>query len=133
MKNIIIFVIVAFSVFGMAKGCQADSSASTMDHYTSPYNVPTYPVSTWKTPTIDLKLPEIDYNLPKPSSQVTSAPVPQSTVKYYTNTNGYRVQSPTHYSSRPAGATARCVDGTYSFSRSRRGTCSHHGGVAVWY
>lgn len=34
---------------------------------------------------------------------------------------------------RPSGATARCRDGTYSYSASRRGTCSHHGGVAVWY
>lgn len=31
------------------------------------------------------------------------------------------------------GATARCVDGTYSYSANRRGTCSHHGGVAEWY
>jgi uncharacterized protein YraI len=53
-------------------------------------------------------------------------------VTYYTNSRGERVQSPTHYSSAPRGATARCVDGTYSFSKSRRGTCSHHGGVAEW-
>lgn len=58
--------------------------------------------------------------------------VPKGSVRYYTNSNGYRVQSPTHYSSVPAGATALCRDGTYSFSRSRRGTCSHHGGVARW-
>ena len=32
----------------------------------------------------------------------------------------------------PAGASARCRDGTYSFSQSRQGTCSHHGGVAEW-
>ncbi len=32
----------------------------------------------------------------------------------------------------PAGATAQCNDGTYSYSAHRRGTCSHHGGVAVW-
>ena len=32
----------------------------------------------------------------------------------------------------PAGATARCRDGTYSFSQHRAGTCSHHGGVAAW-
>src|SRR5439155_18767336 len=32
----------------------------------------------------------------------------------------------------PPGATARCVDGTYSFSQHHSGTCSHHGGVAVW-
>lgn len=54
-------------------------------------------------------------------------------VHYYTNNYGNRVQSPTRYNSRPAGATALCRDGTYSFSQSRRGTCSHHGGVARWY
>lgn len=54
-------------------------------------------------------------------------------VKYYTNSKGERVQSPTYYNSRPAGATALCRDGTYSFSRNRRGTCSHHGGVAIWF
>ena len=54
------------------------------------------------------------------------------TIKYYTNSKGERVQSPTHYNSAPSGATALCRDGTYSFSRSRRGTCSHHGGVAKW-
>lgn len=32
----------------------------------------------------------------------------------------------------PAGATARCRDGAFSFSQSRRGTCSGHGGVAEW-
>ena len=32
----------------------------------------------------------------------------------------------------PPGSTARCRDGTYSFSQHRSGTCSHHGGVAVW-
>lgn len=57
---------------------------------------------------------------------------PQSPIKYYTNSYGRRVQSPTYYSSRPAGATALCRDGAYSFSQSRRGTCSHHGGVAIW-
>jgi len=34
--------------------------------------------------------------------------------------------------STPAGATARCRDGTYSFSQHHSGTCSHHGGVAAW-
>lgn len=31
-----------------------------------------------------------------------------------------------------ATATARCNDGTYSYSQHRQGTCSHHGGVAYW-
>lgn len=32
----------------------------------------------------------------------------------------------------PANATAECEDGTYSASRTARGTCSRHGGVARW-
>lgn len=65
----------------------------------------------------------------KNASNAVASP---SAIKYYTNSKGERVQSPTHYNSAPAGATALCRDGTYSFSRSRRGTCSHHGGVARW-
>lgn len=38
--------------------------------------------------------------------------------------------SPSSY--RKAGPTALCRDGSYSYSASRRGTCSHHGGVSVW-
>lgn len=53
---------------------------------------------------------------------------------YYTNTYGNEVHSPAYSenNSIPAGASARCGDGTYSFSQSRRGTCSHHGGVSEW-
>lgn len=51
----------------------------------------------------------------------------------YVNKDGIRVQSPTFSDTKPAGASARCRDGSYSFSLNRRGTCSHHGGVAVWY
>ena len=50
----------------------------------------------------------------------------------YRNTEGRRVHSPVFRKSIPAGATARCGDGSYSFSRNHRGTCSHHGGVAQW-
>lgn len=32
-----------------------------------------------------------------------------------------------------AGATAQCNDGSYSYSAHHQGTCSHHGGVAVWF
>lgn len=51
---------------------------------------------------------------------------------YYTNVDGARVRRPVHSRSAPAGASAQCRDGSYSFSRHRRGTCSHHGGVARW-
>ena len=52
---------------------------------------------------------------------------------YYINSKGNKVHSPAYAPSIPTGASAKCRDGTYSFSQSRRGTCSHHGGVAEWY
>jgi hypothetical protein len=74
----------------------------------------------------------------------TEAPTPTPTIyqetqssglsnnNYYTNSAGNDVHSPAYSNSVPAGASAICGDGTYSFSQSRRGTCSHHGGVAQW-
>lgn len=51
---------------------------------------------------------------------------------YYTNVNGVKVQAPVRTLRAPIGASARCKDGTYSFSKNRRGTCSGHRGVAQW-
>ncbi len=48
---------------------------------------------------------------------------------YYKNVDGNCVHRP---SSEPAGASAKCKDGTYSYSQHRSGTCSSHGGVAEW-
>jgi hypothetical protein len=50
----------------------------------------------------------------------------------YVNSRGNCVHRPVRASRAPAGAAAKCRDGTYSFSQSRRGTCSWHGGVAQW-
>jgi hypothetical protein len=50
----------------------------------------------------------------------------------YVNSKGQTVKRPENCTTAPQGATAQCGDGTYSFSKSRRGTCSHHGGVAKW-
>ena len=85
---------------------------------------------------------------PAPIVHISSTPQPTPVVQdqqfkatpqlsndnYYTNTRGNTVHSPayTNDNSIPAGASARCRDGTYSFSQSRRGTCSHHGGVSSW-
>ena len=33
---------------------------------------------------------------------------------------------------KPEGASAKCRDGTWSFSHTRSGTCSRHGGVERW-
>lgn len=66
---------------------------------------------------------------PPPASRTSQS----ASGKSYVNVDGVRVPSPVFSDTRPEGASARCRDGSYSFSRNRRGTCSHHGGVALWY
>lgn len=73
-------------------------------------------------------------------SEVTDSPAkevliktPSSQEDYYTNVDGNEIHAPVSAPVRPAGASAKCRDGTYSFSAHRSGTCSHHGGVSVWY
>lgn len=67
-----------------------------------------------------------------PSARQSSASSGVTTGRSYINVDGVRVQSPIRSNTAPSGASARCGDGTYSFSQNRRGTCSHHGGVAQW-
>lgn len=73
-----------------------------------------------------------------PGVRFSKPPVPVkspilSNDNHYTNVDRQSVHSPAYSSGGiPAGATAQCADGTYSFSTHRRGTCSHHGGVARW-
>jgi hypothetical protein len=77
-----------------------------------------------------------------PSSNTTVTPAPNtgatdtnlSNNNTYTNSDGNTVHSlaTSTDNTTPAGATARCGDGSYSFSQHRSGTCSHHGGVATW-
>jgi hypothetical protein len=50
----------------------------------------------------------------------------------YVNSRGNCVRRPVQSTTAPRGASAQCRDGSWSFSQSRRGTCSHHGGVARW-
>ncbi|MBV9455365.1 MAG: DUF3761 domain-containing protein [Rubrobacter sp.] len=54
--------------------------------------------------------------------------------KHYVNSAGNVVHSPAYSNNGavPQVATAVCKDGTCSFSQSRRGTCSSHGGVSQW-
>lgn len=95
----------------------------------STYSIPAYsaPVTT-ETP---ITTPE------PPAPETTSQPVePKTTAApatcgadYYRNSDGNCVHRP---SDNPAGATAQCKDGSYSYSRHRSGTCSGHGGVRTW-
>ena len=69
-----------------------------------------------------------------PSPQRPRRTLPPATSgRSYVNVDGVRVPSPVFSETKPAGATARCRDGSYSFSQHRRGTCSYHGGVAEWF
>lgn len=51
---------------------------------------------------------------------------------YYRNVDGLMIHRPMHSNHRLAGSTATCRDGSQSFSRHHRGTCSHHGGVLAF-
>lgn len=51
----------------------------------------------------------------------------------YINSDGNSIHSPAYSNTVPLGATAKCRDGTYSFSQHRSGTCSGHGGVEQWF
>ena len=68
----------------------------------------------------------------EPPQPVASTPSQQA--RGYVNVDGNWVPSPvrTADGQPPSGATAKCRDGTFSFSQHRQGTCSHHGGVAEW-
>ena len=73
----------------------------------------------------------------RPAAHTRPATAPKSSTSHhrsthYTNVDGHRVHRPVHATTTPAGASAKCADGTYSSSQHARGTCSHHGGVASW-
>ncbi len=61
---------------------------------------------------------------PLPSGTGASASTREPAIK--------STKAPIQSASPPAGATAHCRDGSWSFSQSRSGTCSRHGGVAKW-
>jgi len=102
-----------------AEDDEEDSSSDTADTSPAPSSSPAIRQPTRST-------------VSEPST-ATSQSRGSNSDDYYTNTYGERVRRPTFSNDGPpAGASAQCRDGSYSFSRSRRGTCSHHGGVARW-
>jgi hypothetical protein len=97
--------------------------------------------STWNVTYTD----RIETNRTLQKEEITTAPVTKVVLHgtkiaeltcpngTYVNTDGITVCSPYSAPSVPAGATAQCMDGTYSFSLHHSGTCSHHGGVSQWH
>lgn len=136
-----VFVIVGLFVIG---GYVGDDNVNSQDLSTSVYKATNAPV--------DVDLPSVDVVKVVPKETAADSyvksynpePVQESykynygsgtglsNDNYYINTYGNEVHSPAYSNTVPAGASAQCMDGTYSFSQSRRGTCSHHGGVAQW-
>jgi hypothetical protein len=62
------------------------------------------------------------------AAPVAKAAVPAAAPAATSTTTG----SGAGVSSDATGAIAQCKDGSYSHSKSRRGACSRHGGVAKW-
>jgi hypothetical protein len=102
------------------------ASASTTG--TTPAPVPTITTTTVVEAPAPAPVPA-----PAPPKTVKAAPAPAACGEgYYRNVDGNCIPRPVAAPSPPAGATAQCKDGTYSFSAHRSGTCSGHGGVARW-
>jgi hypothetical protein len=71
------------------------------------------------------------YTTPSPTSASTT---PSCQSGWYVNTYGSCIPGPSPDPNLPvpAGPTAICADGTYSYSQTHSGTCSYHGGVSTW-
>lgn len=132
-KRLIAIAVIAAVIFGVASA----------GHQPTTTNLTTTPSSSQTAGSEDT----LDASPAKSATQTDTSPEPANTPSSpttendnlsndntYTNVDGNAVHSPAYSSddSIPAGATAKCVDGTYSFSQHHRGTCSYHGGVASW-
>ena len=125
---------------GITNACDPNTSppsqpAGNVDTFVTP----TDPVTTETTTTTDA--PETTTIAPVteiPQVPPTQAVAPPANTAAdcgsdsYVNVDGQCVHDPESAASAPAGATAKCNDGTYSFSKHHSGTCSGHHGVAEW-
>jgi len=120
MKKVLLWTIA--SVFGV-------SALAALSEPSTPVIAPTPTAYIAPAPaTGTLSLPSAT-----PQALKYQSPTELSNDNYYQNVDGIKVHAPAYAPTIPEGASARCRDGTYSFSLNRRGTCSHHGGVAEWY
>lgn len=126
----IVFVLIvgAFTYFGNSPSSQDKPEVKgeiTHEVSPSPFSVASPILSPTPSPILNPN-PKLS---PSPAVKTIPTYCPNGT---YINVYGNEVCSPYSSPTAPAGASAICNDRTYSFSQSRRGTCSHHGGVARW-
>jgi hypothetical protein len=142
-KVVTCFSIVAIFIVSLAYFDRTPQQVAVQDASTSiaptATATPTQTPSDTPTPTVTPSPTPTTYIAPTHATIQSAQPTPTqeqglSNNNYYLNSSGNDVHSPASSTdgSVPAGATAKCADGTYSFSQHRSGTCSHHGGVAVW-
>lgn len=131
-KNLVIALIACMTCLTFT-GCKASSDASgpipstwpgeSMSSASSPDPLPSEIVP---SETLPSEVPSTTPPSPKPrvTHRVTHRPA-----VHRQPTHRAAPKAPAH----PAGATARCNDGTYSYAAHHQGACSHHHGVAVFF
>ncbi len=143
---LVLAVVVALVLLGGIVSAATGSKSASSPHATAKALVTT---TTTRAPVTTTTLPPTTTTTVAPTTATTAPPPPPTTQAPaivappptqscpnggYVNSSGNYVCSPYTPSGGgvPAGATAKCNDGTYSFSQHRQGTCSGHGGVAQW-
>ena len=110
----------------------------TFLNFDKPYPNEVFTVVIWGTNRAKFGAPEQQYrgkSLCVSGSITEYRGVPQivaSAPAQFSDNTWQRAEPLAQSSADPAGATAQCRDGSYSFSRTHSGTCSHHGGVGRW-
>ena len=107
-----------------------DLASASRTSVPTPTSVPTFRYVATQDPARAIETPTSIYEETYQAEQPASDGL--SNDNYYKNVDGEQVHAPAYSDTVPSGASARCKDGTYSFSKNRRGTCSGHGGVAEW-
>jgi hypothetical protein len=119
----------AFTLISVHQVSQGSSTLPVAPSYTPSrsYTPPSYTPAPTYTPSPTYTPPT--YTPPSYTPSTSNCPS-----GWYVNTYGNCVPGPSTDPSLPVpgGPTAICADGTYSYSQSRSGTCSYHGGVSSW-
>ncbi|MFY1623721.1 DUF3761 domain-containing protein [Micromonospora sp. WMMD735] len=132
-------LVIGSAILALLTGCQPTGSPTRVSATPTVSQSSGTPTSAW-SPTPEQRSPSPLRAETTVGSEVAAEVEPvepgggECGEDYYRNVDGDCVHRPVSGGAEPpSGATARCGDGTYSFSQHRRGTCSHHGGAEIWY